>query len=174
MDASGALSNLGQYCACVAAVSRIAWYCSKSGDAKLLPSVFGVMFRNEPVVSIVSTSLIILGLTAISFDYMVQMFLFARVFNLCGIFAAFVKLRFSSPDAVRPFSAPGNAYMSILYGVPTFAIGVHGLVYTDLFVWVVNGVVVVVALILFAIKLCWSRSVSAQLTQVQQKYRDIK
>jgi amino acid transporter len=178
MDVAGALSNFGQYCACVAAVARVAWFASCDGLSKTLPSIVGWSHRDDaaltPVAAIVLTSAAILGLTAISFDVMVQMFLFAHVCNLMCLFAAFVFLRFRSPDAPRPFVAPGNRYVAVFYGVPTAAIGIGSLVFTDGWVWIVNGCLVLGIVLLYLAKMWWVRTPMAQQAEIARRYRNIK
>ena len=177
MDVAGALSNFGQYCACVAAVARVAWYASLDGLSKTLPAVVGWSYADDaavnPVAAIVLTSVAMLALTAISFDVMVQMFLFARVCNLMCIFASFVLLRFTS-DAPRPFVAPGNRWVATLYGVPTAAIGIGSLFFTDGWVWLLNGCLVLGTVLLYLLKRCWLRSPMAQQGEIARRYRHIK
>lgn len=178
MDVAGSLSNFGQYCACVAAVARVAWYGSLDGMSKILPAIVGWSYNDgsslAPVAAIVVTSAAMLALTAISFDVMVQMFLFARVCNLMCIFAAFVTLRFTEPDMPRAFAAPGNKYVAILYGIPSAVIGVASLFFTDGLVWIINGAFLAGVALLYVVKRWWLQSSFGQQSQLARRYSHIK
>jgi hypothetical protein len=65
-------SNIGQYCASVAAVARAAWFVSQDSGAKILPTFVGWSYDDgvmlSPVAAIAITSLAMFALTAISFE----------------------------------------------------------------------------------------------------------
>jgi amino acid transporter len=150
MDISGALSNFGQYCASVVAVSRVVSYC---GSMSVLPWVVSISYTKDnlvrPVGAIVITSTVMLLLTAISFETTVQMYLHCRLLNLICIFASFIRLRYVDKTE-RVFSAPGGLVMVWLYGVPTVLIGALCAYFTDLRVWLWTLVFQGFVLLLFA------------------------
>jgi hypothetical protein len=87
MDVSGSISNIGQYCASVAAMARAAWFVAQDGPAKILPTFVAWSYHDgvtlAPIASIAITSVVVFALTALPFEYVLSLCRTQRLMILC-------------------------------------------------------------------------------------------
>jgi amino acid transporter len=126
----------------MAPLSRVVWAMSR-GQNKKLPPFLALAHRRHtgtirPIAAIVFTALLTVGLCAINYNLLVEIFLILRVVNLLCEYAALIKLRYSEPDTPRPFVVPGGIIGAWVLGIPTVIFSGVALYFSDPTVWIVG------------------------------------
>jgi len=155
MVAASAISNFGQFNAAMAPMSRVIWSMAKMG---YLPPIIGWSWQRHtgtvrPIAAVIFAGIICTAATAISFNDLVQVFLIIRVFNLFCEYAALIRLRYSMPDAKRPFVVPGGIVGVWLLGIPSLFLAVFTIAKSPPLVFECGAVVIGVTVISFFIRL---------------------
>jgi uncharacterized membrane protein YgcG len=157
------LSALGQLNVVMASSSRALW-CMAQPDCQMLPSVIGWSWKrySTPVVSIFLQGAIIGFLVSYDFDILVQFDTFLNCISLVLEFVAFVWLKYSAPNALRPYAVPGGMAGAIAITVPKAIIIVYTLWAQNWITWVVCGVLnVAIVAGFFCRHLCCPRAALA-------------
>jgi len=159
MVAASALSNFGQFNAAMAPLSRVIWSMSKSG---YLPPFIGWSWQRHtgtirPIGAVVFTAITITAVTALPYNFLVQLFLAIRVFNLGCEYAALIKLRYSMPDAHRPFVVPGGMIGAWLIGMPSAIIAAYTLIYSDYKAYLYAAIVNILVVMGYVIRIAYRK-----------------
>jgi len=161
MVAASALSNFGQYNAAMAPLSRVVWAMARDKNSQKLPSILGWSHRRHtgtirPVAAVLFTGLMSAVLAELPFNLLVQIFLIVRILNLGLEYAALIKLRYSEPNAPRPFEVPGGMVGVCLLPIPSAILAVFALVFTSWQVWVIGiSTNAIIILLYFISRLVW-------------------
>ena len=157
------LSALGQLNVVMASSSRALW-CMAQPDCQMLPSVIGWSWKrySTPVVSIFLQGAIIGFLVSYDFDILVQFDTFLNCISLVLEFVAFLWLKYSAPNALRPYAVPGGMAGAIAITVPKAIIIVYTLWAQNWITWVVCGMLnVAIVAGFFCRHLCCPRAALA-------------
>lgn len=131
-------ATFAQLSSSIMSVSRVIWAASKStGKYKLFPSFVALSWQRHtgtvrPIFAIVFAGTLAVLLTLMDFGTVVQMYLVSRFLNLLFLYSALIRLRYTEPDAPRPFKAPG--ILPYILGIPTVLIGCVAFYFSD---WIV-------------------------------------
>jgi len=157
MLTASAVSNFGQVVASIATQARTIWAMAKAeGTAQMLPGFLswswqGKKGASQPVAAIIFTGVVITALTALPFDFLVEVFLIVRVFNLFCEYAALIRLKYKRPE-IRKYSVPGGKVGAYLLGVPSVFLAAYTIAEAGWKVWVTGAVCHAVIVIAFLIK----------------------
>jgi len=127
------------------------------GSSQKLPGFLAWSWQRKtgtirPIAAIIFTSIMCGALTALPFNFLVQIFLIVRVFNLVCEYAALIRLRYTRPNDVRTFAVPGGLVGAWLLGIPTVALAVFAIVEADWQVWTAGAISHGAIIILYLVK----------------------
>jgi len=128
----------------------------------LFPSFLSISWKNAaeivtPWVSIVCCGVIIGCFGLLPFNFLVQYYTIIRVVNVLLEYAALVRLKWSEPNAKRPFKIPGGIVFAILISIPTCVISVFTVIEASPDSWIYSGVSLGTILLFYLIRIGYRR-----------------
>ena len=104
----------------LAFVVRISFQLMGMADRGYLPPIFSTRSRHgTPTYGIILGTMVIVLMTLSDFEALIEMLNFQYAISLLMEYAAFLKLRWSRPDLVRPYRIPlGTAGCALLFTPP--------------------------------------------------------
>jgi len=166
MLVASAISNFCQLSSQMASLSWTMWAMGKGKkDAislhRYLPYFVSWSWKSKsgamtPIVAILINSIMTLVVSVLPFNFVVQVYLVVRVFNLLAEYGALIKLKFTDPDRPRPFKVPGGKAGTIIITIPTVAIAIGSIAAGQDWAPVTTGAYTILGIaVLFFIKKLW-------------------
>jgi len=162
---ASALSNFGQCSSGVATIARQVWAMAKGREEgvaqhRFLPHALSVSWTRRtgtvrPIVAIVFTNAAMLVISALPFNFLVNLYLILRILNLLLEYGALIRLRFTEPDTHRPYKIPGGVPVCVLCVIPTIAISSLAIATSPWEVIVAGTSTMGVIVALYPVKLLW-------------------
>jgi len=113
-----AIDNICMYFVAIATVSRGIMKMADDGrddevkqnKVAMIPGFMGYEWKktSSPVVAIVVQSIIVMFLVQFDFTFLVEVDAFANSISLLLEFLSFIRLRYTEPEAIRPYKVPGG------------------------------------------------------------------
>jgi len=119
------VDNISSYLVAISTTSRVIMKMADDGrndetnqnKIAMLPVIFSYEWRrtSSPIVAVILQSMVIMFLIQFDFTLLVEVDSFANAISLMLEFAAFIRLRYTEPDALRPYKVPGG--MAVAWGI---------------------------------------------------------
>jgi len=119
---TSAIDNMALYFVNISSTSRVIAKMADGGETdevyqgkiSMLPAFFGWEWNltGSPVIAIVVQSALIIFLVQYDFSFLVEVDAFTNAISLLLEFTAFIRLRYTEPDAPRPYKIPGGMFVA--------------------------------------------------------------
>jgi len=184
MTVSSAISNFGQLSTSIASQSRQIWFMAGRsqdyGDGEsYLPHFLSWSWKRNktdigsPVAAIIATAIVLLTISSLHFDYLVQVNLVTQLVNLLLEYSALIRLKYSEPETPRPYVVPFGKVGAWLCGLPTLCISIFALVSADLEVILTGMAAVCVSVVFYVVYWVWVKLKRKLKSQSQHRVNDI-